>query len=793
MKSYPSTFNYGGSNLVIPNKMTNASDFNETQQISNMVSRPTSFDISRIKSVNIGNSGFVKSELLRPENVNATEFNMAQATVKLDYNHSNIDTFNSGGIQRRTNYENPLNISASNIRSMNNYRFMYNKRVKTLVDAGKIDDNNLEVLIGQTATTASIFNPINNIQILGVSGNVPMLNNVRSNIRSYDSDITNCSIRKLVWASLHNTTPSLGNAKYRYADFMYCKDLGKVSNNHLITLRRFPLPVGDNIFETSSGKYSANKDYNFDQFGSTGTLISWFGTDDNKLEDILSFSYKATWKPLEAKIQPVDTREDSENRGWAGWIANSVNPNYNKMVGSGFAGRQSVFGYLATALEKFGLPNASQDRNSDNQTILTNYDQNKVYTPTNTIQDTHIYEGKLIFSHEFTLNFSYKLRAYDNINPKSAFIDLIGNILEVTYRRGKFWGGDRKWIGPEKNTSTWNKANALMDDAWEKLGGFTTALLSGSIDWGNIMSSISGAITEMAGAIYNGAKQLAGGKGLPGLLLNGYKKLDKATAFGQGLKGVFKNMFGRPALYALDSLLSGDDVGVWHVTIGNPFNPIAAMGNLILTDANISFAGPLGIDDFPSEIKVKVSLKHARSRDTSDIGRMFTRGESSIYMQKIHNKKSDHYDFMTGHIKVDGKDVSIEDYYNENKALDQRDILEASSRMKDADGYVINDGVKENLTKEITEEQYNGMSPEEQANYHKGTIKLPNAGIATTANRVDNLGNDIRMAMAQDAFIDVNTISGVYDTGINTPNAVMFAITNQPDPLKVIVAENEMV
>ena len=35
--------------------------------------------------------------------------------------------------------------------------------------------------------------------------------------------------------------------------FMYCKHLGKVSNNYMITLRRFPLPVDDYIGARAEG------------------------------------------------------------------------------------------------------------------------------------------------------------------------------------------------------------------------------------------------------------------------------------------------------------------------------------------------------------------------------------------------------------------------------------------------------------------------------------------------------------------------------------------------------------
>ena len=86
-----------------------------------------------------------------------------------------------------------------------------------------------------------------------------------------------------------------------------------------------------------------------------------------------------------------------------------------------------------------------QYSSGEGKTLLGNYDKHKVYEQQGTIQDTHIYEGKLQFSQEFTLIFDYELRAYENINPKSAFLDLLGNILSVTYKKGSFFGQVTEW------------------------------------------------------------------------------------------------------------------------------------------------------------------------------------------------------------------------------------------------------------------------------------------------------------------------------------------------------------
>ena len=60
------------------------------------------------------------------------------------------------------------------------------------------------------------------------------------------------------------------------------------------------------------------------------------------------------------------------------------------------------------------------------------------------------------------------------------------------------------------------------------------------------------------------------------------------------------------------------------------------MGNLIVTASTISHSGPLGLDDFPSDLTVTVTLKHARPRDITDITRMYTKGTSAIYFPLVN-------------------------------------------------------------------------------------------------------------------------------------------------------------
>lgn len=488
-----------------------------------------------------------------------------------------------------------------------------------------------------TVASPSLFNPFYAITSTGISPGVPLLDNIanKTNVKAAKIDgselnwpinleaLDDCSIANLV--KLSNEKDSiLGQARYKYSDFMYCKDVGKISNNHLITLRRFSAPVRDNIYQyTGIDKDTANQ-----VPGDIGRLVTWFGTEDNKLEDILKYSFHASWKEMEAARQDLDSEENDPARGLTGGLVNLMNNKHAASFDKGI--NSSAFKQL------LGDDASDYDTGPYANNPAVNgrmFDKHKIYEPNDSIRSKYQYEGNLKFSHEFTLTFRYKLRGYDNINGKTAMLDLLGNILAVTYRKGKFWPGEQRLIGAPQNKQGWDKAMAMQNTAISASGTFIGKLCNG----GTLADAASSAMNVIQGAnlvdnLKEGAKTI----------LNNLKAGGLQSIF----SGLIKNALGRPAVYAFDSLLTEGETGFWHVTIGNPLNPIASIGNLIIDgDVEISHSGPLGLDDFPTEITVKVPLKHAMPRDSVDIQRMFTKGRRSIYTElpaikeeQLHNK-----------------------------------------------------------------------------------------------------------------------------------------------------------
>lgn len=507
-----------------------------------------------------------------------------------------------------------------------------------------------------TYAKRSLFNPYNAIHVLGMTENVPLLYNYKEEEDGLNSndmpntlrDLSDCSISRLVKLSLERQS-ILGQARYKYADFAFCKDLG-MPNNRLITLRRFTVPVGDYIFRAAASSKTPEDNVTTDEFeafttpGDVGRMCCYFDTDDNKLEEILKYSFAGTWKEMKAEIEQQQSQENDHVTP-VGSIVNTLNPSMNAMIGKGFSPSQNhLLGMIGKSW--FGW----NDSAFYNTKVLENYDQHKIYTPRNTLQSMNKYEGNLEFKHDFTLVFSYKLRSYSNINPKSAMLDLLANIVATTYSRGKFWGGRSDIIGAQPNKSGWKKANSIIDKGFDTCEGLIGSLIDGKFDFSSILGSLSNLGSKIIDKIKN-------------VSISDIKDIAENLNSKQAVTGLLKNQLGRPEIYAFQSLLDGSNTGFWHVTIGNPLNPIASIGNLIVDDTQIQHLGPLGIDDFPTELKVTVHLKHARPRDAVAIERMYTKGVSSIYLPIVTSKQRDSNLFMTK-IGLENEKGSL-DYYGD--------------------------------------------------------------------------------------------------------------------------------
>lgn len=364
-----------------------------------------------------------------------------------------------------------------------------------------------------------------------------------------------------------------GIIQYDPDDFLYCKNLG-LPVNRLITLRRFPYAVTDNIYD----KYNQSHP-------DIARMCTFFTDETNKLEEILSFAFGLKWKELNAEMEQQSMLGDQSGL-------------------SGFMGR--IMKYIDPVLAN----NKLQGENALN--FNPTFDQNKVYGPVDSINSTHIRDVGFEFGKEFTISFDYELRSYSGRTPEYAMRDIIANALAVTYNNGKFWGGARYWVGerPTKYLSTFQ-------------GILNPSTINGYVEKARIgMKSI---IAQASGG--NTTSKIQALKNAMGNIL----KNAMAVGIGKILDSV-----GRASIITSNSLLSGEPIGNWHLTVGNPDNPIMCIGNLMCTGIELKFpTDELSYGEFPTKVSFEVRLKPAMAKDRAGIETMFNMGRQRIY----HNPK----------------------------------------------------------------------------------------------------------------------------------------------------------
>jgi hypothetical protein len=215
------------------------------------------------------------------------------------------------------------------------------------------------------------------------------------------------------------------------------------------------------------------------------------------------------------------------------------------------------------------------------------------------------------------------MRSFDGINCKAAFLDLISHILNICFTNARYWGGTVHGSGASQSNVFANLPIFNMTDPISFEGMYDAALQS---------------ITDI-GAAFNNGSPING----IGDLINAAKNLAKGAAM-TGIGGLLNKM-GRPQKAGLNALVNFSPTGVWHLTIGNPRHPIMSMGNMKMDDCEIQHVGPLGLDDFPTGLRVVVTLSHAQPRDNLKIEQMYMMGDNRIY-QAFGNRMIDIWDSL---------------------------------------------------------------------------------------------------------------------------------------------------
>ena len=446
-----------------------------------------------------------------------------------------------------------------------------------------------------------------------------------------------------------SSTDSRGRFPYMFQDFVFCKYWNRIENNRMITLRRYPAPVVDAVEPANyEGGDSMKEVLNTDgftgaqvknvPFAPLATAVTYFGEGTgNSLKELLSFAYQYNWEEINSDIWDVSSTQIEEGdivNGEIHWLAG----------GLGVLARSLGIMRDLSGVEKLkpetvlGLPPDPYNGGPY---------ENRILGPVNVINSVYKRKRGLTFNHDsLTITFEYVARPIANVNNKAIMLDLLANILTMTYASGAFFGGAHRYRTEHPAVYPWRNTNALNKIYKGKLFGKDSA-------WNDVLSEVfsednrnwimdfAKGITDAVKAVANDVIAAVTGKAQS----DGEKsENDKAKSRGKLLIDKTFSTAGRavsakilkgkqaPWLSNARAILTGEPIGDWHLTIGNPLNPIAMIGNLIVTDSKIEFSDELGPDDFPLGFKATITLKHGMGRDKDSIESMFNKGAGRMYI-----------------------------------------------------------------------------------------------------------------------------------------------------------------
>jgi hypothetical protein len=492
--------------------------------------------------------------------------------------------------------------------------------------------------------------------------------------------------------SQKNPTP------YRAADFLWLKHYNRIPLTRLITLRRYMFPIQDNLTRTPFlGSGSSEGSYRFYGWSNNpvSQMVTYFGGDSgNDLSSILKISLSSSWKESETsrindiklndgKATDLFTLFESSSAAKAaaalvksvGGFASSkiaAGESFGKGVlkffnktkevakGSGLSNSQiasGILGYVGL-IDTARFSGISQYLDLFNPYAHGGYLQDLYREPYNVINQVKVRQpglsGGLLGGSLIEIKFEYSLKSIGHINAKAAMLDIMANILATTHYRGNFWGGEARFYLNKGLFPLFDQAQTiqLIKNIWSgNFDGATTDFLNiVKESFGGELPSFDAIGALLAGANTNSKTPTNTGDLNLNLPTTNTATTSVQVAANEGgwipeklkeMAGIdllagFFNLTGdgNSSITSFQALRTGAPVGEWHLTVGNPFKPIAVIGNLVCTGVEIEFNDELGPDDFPTEMTATVTLAQGMSRANQDVESVFNDGFGPLYIPK---------------------------------------------------------------------------------------------------------------------------------------------------------------
>ena len=374
-----------------------------------------------------------------------------------------------------------------------------------------------------------------------------------------------------------------------YSDFAYLKHLGVYPTNRLMICRRFPAPVGNNLYAVDADPLA--------------TLISW--VPDNT--DFFSVTYKEEWENGPTSLLDVlnDIGEDVglKDESGKGFLGTLIEKKVAGKLLPGLAERLQIL--LAKQLGIAG------DYDSYNPPIANpNFiNVSKKRKTLNKHKDGG--DSGLTSDFSITFNAEYEMKFINGVDPSLVYLDIIHKALIFGTSKSVFMFNDT--FGGEVGDFTSQLMKGAVGPLLVSIGNLIKNLGNALIDLLSDLASRAGEIAaEFAGNVATGSFEIPVVKELISYLLSRH----------------------RTKLLAALQAMTGAPSGYWHVTIGNPKKPVFSSGDLYMAESmTLKLGQKLGYNDLPSTISINFALKPMRNLGGQEIFDRLNSGTGRTYHQ----------------------------------------------------------------------------------------------------------------------------------------------------------------
>lgn len=433
------------------------------------------------------------------------------------------------------------------------------------------------------------------------------------------STLANPTAANLIkWSKEISHVTDVGFQPYSMTDFVFCKNYGKIPNNRLVTLRRYPFPIDDSFraFEKKQPIPIAQ-------------AVTWFGGETaNVLSAIGVQNWDMPWTEVAVEEKNVTGNEVLVSdliKAFSGSESRAL-----KNIGKGLEVAYVAGSKSDAKLQQITGMEAKMQKYLQGLYAPNGPYWNRVYGPVNVVHKsqkrTRGVQTK--YATEFSLNFHYSFRSFNGLSPKIVAMDLISSFLNLTYNDAQFLGQLNRYFA---------KPGLKFDPTTSELIGNLLTKYATSFD-----TASSSDIMKLTEKVINSLKQYANeGVSIAKSALKG--DLAQAGKLGKNaaqVAAMVTLMEAVPDFISARAALSDRPVGEWHLVVGNPMNPIMVMGDIICKGCTMKFDDEMGPDDFPTGVTFTVQLQQGKPRDKAAIERMFNLGRGKMMNSKIRNPSS---------------------------------------------------------------------------------------------------------------------------------------------------------